>query len=67
MLKEKTNVSLAIVGDFNIDTPVGSDTLFCSFMKKKYNCDQYVKQCTTKYNTTIDLVFPIIHIRKFQH
>ena len=57
ILKEKTDVPLVIMGDFNIDTPVGGDTHIFSFMKKKYNCDQYVKQCTTKYNTTIDLVF----------
>ena len=57
ILKEKTDVSLIIMGYFNIDMPVGSETPFCSFMKKKYNYDQYVKQCTTKYNTTIDLVF----------
>ena len=45
------------MGDFNIDTPVGSDTPFCSLMKKKDNGDQYVKLYKTNYNTTIDFVF----------
>ena len=26
-------------------------------MKINYNCNQYVKESTTKYDTTIDLVF----------
>ena len=67
ILKVKTNVPLVIMGDFNIDTPVDSDTLFYSFMKKKDNCDQYVKQCTTKYNTTIDMVFSSYPHQEFQH
>ena len=51
ILKGETDVPLVIMGS------AGCDTLFFSFMKEKDNCDQYVKQCTTKYNTTMGLIF----------
>ena len=44
-------------GDFNIDLSGKKITPFSKFMKSKYNLDQCMKEYTTKYQTTIDLLF----------
>ena len=57
MLTGCKNVPVIIIGDFNINTPRNNKTSLCNYMKINYNCNQYVKESTTKYDTTIDLVF----------
>ena len=57
MLTGCKNVIVIIIGDFNINTPRNNKTPLCNYMKTNYNCNQYVKESTTKYDTTIDLVF----------
>ena len=57
MLTGCKNVPVIIIGDFNINTPRNNKTPLCNYMKTKYNCNQYVKESTTKYDTTIDLAF----------
>ena len=57
IMKESVNVPKIIVGHFNINTPENNNAPLCNYMKINYNCDQYVKEYTTKYQTTIDLVF----------
>ena len=57
IMKERGNVPIIIVGDFNINTPENNNTHFCNYMKSNYNCYQYVKKYTTKFQTTIDLIF----------
>ena len=51
------NFPLFVIGDFNIQTSSGNSNFLTSFMKRKYNLDQYVSQVTTTYLSTIDLVF----------
>ena len=48
---------LIILGDFIIDISAKSNTPVTKYMKTKYNFDQYVNKYTTKYQTTIDLLF----------
>ena len=55
-MKEKGNVPIIIVGDFNINTPEKTIHLYV-ITWSNYNCYQYVMEYTTKYQTTIDLVF----------
>ena len=57
MLTGCKNVPVIIIGGFNINTPRNNKTPLCNYMKINYNCNQYVKESTTKYDTTIDLVF----------
>ena len=57
MLTGCKNVPVIIIGDFNINTPMNNKTPLCNYMKTNYNCNQYVKESTTKYDTTIDLAF----------
>ena len=57
MLSNANDQPIIMIGDFNIDLSVKRNTSFCKFMKSKYNLDQYMKQYTTKYQTTIDLLF----------
>ena len=57
MLTWCKNVPVIIIGDFNINTPRNNKTPLCNYMKTNYNCNQYVKESTTKYVTTIDLAF----------
>ena len=57
MLSNANDQPIIMIGDFNIDLSVKKNTSFCKFMKSKYNLDQYMKQYTTKYQTTIDLLF----------
>ena len=57
MLSNADDEPIIIIGDFNIDLSVKKNTSFSKFMKSKYNLDQYMKQYTTKYQTTIDLLF----------
>ena len=62
MLSNANDQPIIMIGDFNIDLSVKKNTSFSKFMKSKYNLDQYMKEYTTKYQTTIDLFFLIIHI-----
>ena len=57
MLTGCKNFPVIIIGDFNINTPRNNKTPLCNYMKTNYNCIQYVKESTTKYDTTIDLAF----------
>ena len=57
IMKERGNVRIIIVGHCNINTPNNNNTLLCNYMKSNYNCYQYVKQYTTKYQTIINLEF----------
>ena len=57
MLTWCKNVPVIIMGDFNINTLRNNKTSLCNYMKTNYNSNQYVKESTTKTDTTIDLVF----------
>ena len=57
ILIECDNVPVIIIGDFNIQTPKDNTDPLCNYMKAVYKCNQYLNESTTKYNTTIDLVF----------
>ena len=57
MLSNANDEPIIMIGDFNIDLSFKKNTLFSKFIKSKYNLDQYVKEYTTKYQTTIDLLF----------
>ena len=46
-----------ILGDFNTVISTKRNTPITKYMKTKYNFDQYVNEYTTKYQTTIDLLF----------
>ncbi len=57
MCKEITtnNMPLLILGDFNLDVLKEKATV--EQMEMASNCKQIVKDCTTMYGTTLDLVF----------
>ena len=57
MLSNANDKPIIMIGDFNIDLSFKKNTSFSKFMKSKYNLDQYMKEYTTKYQTTIDLLF----------
>ena len=57
ILSNANDEPIIMIGDFNIDLSVKNNTSFSKFMKSKYNLDQYTKEYTTKYQTTIDLLF----------
>ena len=57
ILIEYDNVPAIIIGDFNIPTPNDNTNPLCNYMKAIYKCNQYVNKSTTKYDTTINLVF----------
>ena len=47
-MKERGNVPIIIVGDFNINTPENNNKPLCNYMKGNYSCYQHVKEYTTK-------------------
>ena len=57
ILIEWDNVPVIIIGDFNIQTPKGNTNPLCNYIIYIYKCNQYVNKSTTKYDTTINLVF----------
>ena len=57
MLPNANDEPIIMIGDFNIDLSVKKNTSLSKFMKSKYNLDQYMKEYTTKCQTTIDLLF----------
>ena len=62
MLTGCKNVPVIIIGDFNINTLKNNKIPLSNYMKTNYNCNQYVKESATKYDTTIDLVFSNVQI-----
>lgn len=48
---------LFIVGDFNIDVSKGENKTILSFMRKEFSCFQVILEPTTKFGSTIDLIF----------
>ena len=66
IIKERGNVLIIIVGDFNISTPVNNNTPLCNYMKSNYHCYQYVKEYVTKYKQQLIWYFQITPIKIYQ-
>ena len=48
---------VTIIGDFNVNVRQSTNKNFIETIKKKYKLSQMMSQFTTKYLTTIDLIF----------
>ena len=65
ILRGNNSGHIIILGDFNTDVSVKTNVTFCNYLKVRHNCDQLVTGCTTKYQTTIALVFQTTNIKRF--
>ena len=52
---DKANVT--VIGDFNVNIRLSTNNNFTETIKRKYKLSQMMSQFTTKYLTTIDLIF----------
>ena len=61
IIPQKCQLPIFLIGDFNVHTSSNTSNFLTSFLKRKYNLDQFISTPTTTYLSTIDLVFSNYH------